>query len=239
MLHHQWPPCDQDSDLDATTALPQPPTLHCMCLIANIKRNDFFFDLSTSDKSNSVPQTGGNTLLRKNSETDSGTSWRHPLNQVCSKRCPPSSAPKQDISCRALTQSEKNWPSPDMTLSQDALGADMAHSGTGAPLSCLQIPSPFPSSLEAGLCLQVGPESPCWPARHGSRMSGTSEGSNGNSGIALLHLPKHLFYLPQPIKHHGLRGQVRAFCVCLTHNGADLMEHSFNTSLGGSVQSAN
>lgn len=61
---------------------PKPPTLHCVCLIANIKRNDFFFDLSTSDKSNSVPQTGGKCTTEENSETDSRTSWRHSLNQV-------------------------------------------------------------------------------------------------------------------------------------------------------------
>ena len=102
-----------------------------MCLIANIKRNDFFFDLSTSDKSNSVPQTGGKCTTKGKLQ---GWQWDQSeafAQSSFSKRCPPSLSP--ETSCHALTQSEKNLPSPDVTLSQDALCADISSGGPRAP----------------------------------------------------------------------------------------------------------
>lgn len=136
------------------------------------------------------------------------------------KRCPPSFALKQDVSCRLLTQREKNLPGPDVTPSQDALCADISRSSTVTPLSPTLGHSPSPSSLGARLCPQVGTESPGWSAQHSSNRSCTSGGSNGDSGITLSQLPKHLCHLQQPIKHHGLPGQLREFCICLTHSGA-------------------
>ena len=76
---------------------------------------------------------GGNALLKENSKTDSGTSRRHSLNQVSVNDAHPPSLRKQDVSCHALTQSEKNLPSPDVTLSQDALSADISSGGPRAP----------------------------------------------------------------------------------------------------------
>ena len=76
---------------------------------------------------------GGNALLKENSKADSGTSRRHSLNQVSVNDAHPPSLWKQDVSCHVLTQSEKNLPSPDVTLSQDALSADISSGGPRAP----------------------------------------------------------------------------------------------------------
>lgn len=150
------------------------PFLHCMCLIAHIKRNEFFFDLSTSDKSNSVTQTGGKCTTKGKLQDWQWDQSEAFAQSSSSKRGPTSLSRKQDVSCHMLTQSEKNLPGPDVTLSQDELSADISSGGPGAPPSHLK--SQFPSFLGAGFFPLVGTESSYWPAQHGSKMSCTSGG---------------------------------------------------------------
>lgn len=210
---HQGPLCDQDSNLYVKTTLPLPPSLHCMCLIANIKRNDFFFDLSTSDKSNSVPQTGWKrTTQGKNS--GSGTSWRLSLHPSPRKGCPPSSQ-KQDGSRRALTQSENNIPSPDVTPSQDALCADISSGDTVAPPSHLKA-EPIPFLSGSRTCPQVGTESCYWPAGHSSTVGCTCEWKLWSHFITSPEAP----FLPEIAhKASGLPCQLGAFSTCLPRKG--------------------
>lgn len=165
----------------------------------------------------------------------------HSLNHVSSKRRPLSFAPKQDVSCRALTQSKKNWPSPDMTLRQEVLWADIASNGPGAPLSYLQTLSPGPFSLEARLCPQVRTES--------SLLASTAElqeelhvrggGVRWELGDRFLTCPGAPLLLATAKKASWApRPSWRVLGLPNPQWCTDLMEQSFHTSLGGSTQSA-
>lgn len=150
---------------------------------------------------------GGNALLKENSKTDSGTSRRHSLNQVSVNDAHPPSLRKQDVSCHALTQSEKNLPSPDVTLSQDALSADISSGGPRAPPTHRKTESiSFLSGsriLPAGGHRELLPAGTAQPRDEPHIWGWGGVVSNKDSGIILLHLPKHLSCPPQPIKPHG------------------------------------
>ena len=156
---------------------------------------------------------GGNALLKENSKADSGTSRRHSLNQVSVNDAHPPSLRKQDVSCHALTQSEKNLPSPDVTLSQDALCADISSGGPRAPPTHRKTESI--SFLSGSRILPAGGHRELLPAgtaqpRDEPHIWGWGGGGGWcqiKTGIILLHLPKHLSCLPQPIKPHGLHCQ--------------------------------
>lgn len=196
------------------------PFLHCMCLIAHIKRNEFFFDLSTSDKSNSVTQTGGKCTTKGKLQDWQWDQSEAFAQSSSSKRGPPSLSRKQDVSCHMLTQSEKNLPGPDVTLSQDELSADISSGGPGAPPSHLK--SQFPSFLGAGFFPLVGTESSYWPAQHGSKMSCTSGGGvkwrlwdhfiTSPEAPFLPATANKASWVPLPTL-----GELH---ICLTHNGA-------------------
>lgn len=132
-----------------------------------------------------------------------------------SKRCPPSFALRQ---AGRLPRVRKTLPRPYRTPSQDALWPGISSRGTGGPLLVPGDRAHFLSPWEPASA-QRWPVQPSPSSRSCTTGGG---GANGNSGITLLHLPKHLFYLQQPIKHHGLRGQVKVSCVCLTHPSAQI-----------------
>lgn len=107
-----WPA--QDSQAKGT--LSPPATLHCMGLIANIKRNDFLFDLTTAINHMQIHGWGDWTTEGKLQgwpwdQLEAFTLWSpdrmHPSSQ------------KEDVSCHAFTPREKSLPSLHMALSRE------------------------------------------------------------------------------------------------------------------------
>lgn len=79
----------------------------------------------------------------------------------------------------------------------------------------------FPNWEPASAC-RWAQKAPIGQYRQLLLRSFTSGGSNGGSGIILLHLLKPLSWLQRSIKHRQLQCQLGEFCICLLHSGAHI-----------------
>lgn len=151
-----------------------------------------------------------------------------------SKRCPPSFTLRQ---AGRLPRVRKTLPRPYRTPSQDALWPDISSRGTGGPLLVPGDGAHFLSPWEPASAQR-------WPVQPSpSRSCTTGAGGRGGEWELWHHFitsPEAPFLPATANKASWAQGPSQG--VLRLPNPpqcTDLMGHSFNTSLGGSTQSAN